>query len=103
MLSFSNLIGLVWAQASFKLFRTFLSTSLSPPNWGDTNLVLIPIVAHPEMITQFRPISLCNTLYKLLSRIIMHRLKPYMAEVIHPCQAGFVPGRRTSDNIIIVQ
>ena len=74
-----------------------------PPNWGDTNLVLIPKVAHPEMITQFRPISLYNTLYKLLSRIIMHRLKPYMAEVINPCQAGFVLGRRTSDNIIIVQ
>ena len=55
------------------------------------------------MITQFRPISLYNTLYKLLSRIIMHRLKPYMAEVINPCQAGFVLGRRTSDNIIIVQ
>ena len=26
-----------------------------------------------------------------------------MAEVINPCQAGFVPGQRTSDNIIIVQ
>ena len=26
-----------------------------------------------------------------------------MAEVINPCQARFVPGRRTSDNIIIVQ
>ena len=26
-----------------------------------------------------------------------------MTEVINPCQAGFVPGRRTSDNIIIVQ
>ena len=67
------------------------------------NLVLIPKVAHPELITQFRPISLCNTLYKLLSRIIVHRFKPYMAEAINPCQAGFVLGRRTSDNIIIVQ
>ena len=67
------------------------------------NLALIPKVAHLEVITQFRPISLCNTLYKLLSRIIVNRLKPYMVEVINPCQAGFVPGRRTSDNIIIVQ
>ena len=33
----------------------------------------------------------------------MQRLKPYMAEIINPCQAGFVPGRRTSDNIILVQ
>ena len=33
----------------------------------------------------------------------MQRVKPYMAEIINPCQAGFVPGRRTSDNIILVQ
>ena len=66
-------------------------------------MVLILKVAHPDLITQFRPISICNTLYKLLSRIIVHRLKPFMAEAINPCQVGFVPGRRTSDNIIIVQ
>ena len=63
----------------------------------------MPKVAHPDVITQFRPISLYNTLYKLLSHIIVHHLKPFMGEVINPCQAGFVPGRRTSDNIIIVQ
>ena len=73
-----------------------------PPNWGLTNLVLIPKVAHPELITQFHPVSLCNTLYKFLSQIIVQRLKLYIAEVINPCQAGFVPGRRTSDNIILV-
>ena len=74
-----------------------------PPPWGITNLVLIPKIAHPETINQFRLISLFNTLYKLVSRIIVQRLKPYMAEIINPCQAGFVPGRRTSDNIILVQ
>ena len=74
-----------------------------PPSWGITNLVLIPKIAHPELITQFRPISLYNTLYKLVSRIIVQRLKPYVAEAINPCQAGFVPGWRTSDNIIIVK
>ena len=60
-------------------------------------------MAHPEQITQFRLISLCNTLYKLVSRILVQRLKLFMAEVTNPCQAGFVPGRRTSDNIILVQ
>ena len=70
---------------------------------GYNKLGLIPKVAHPESITQFRPISLCNTLYKLLSRIIVQRLKPYIARVINPYQAGFMLGRRTSDNIILVQ
>ena len=70
---------------------------------GVTNLVLILKVPHPEMITQFRPINLCNTLYKLVSKIILQKLKPYIANIINPCQVGFVPGRRTSDNIILVQ
>ena len=56
-----------------------------PPSWGTTNLVLIPKLAHLEMITQFQPISLCNTLYKLVFWIIVQRLKPYMAEIINPC------------------
>ena len=60
-------------------------------------------MAHAELITQFRPINLCNTLYKLLSYIIVQRLKTYIAEVINPCQVGFMPGRRPSDNIILVQ
>ena len=60
-------------------------------------------MAHPEQITQFRPISLCNTLYKLVSRILVQCLKTYIAEIINPRQAGFVLGRRTSDNIILVQ
>ena len=59
-----------------------------PPSWGETNLVLISKVAHPELINQFRPINLCNTLYKLLSRIIVQRLKPFMMEAINPCQSG---------------
>ena len=59
-----------------------------PPSWGETNLVLIPKMAHPELINQFRPINLCNTLYKLLSRIIVQRLKPFMMEAINPYQAG---------------
>lgn len=49
-----------------------------PPIWGITNLVLILKIAHPEMITQFRPISLFNTLYKMVSQIIVQRLKPFM-------------------------
>ena len=33
----------------------------------------------------------------------MQRLKPYIAEVINPCQVRFMLRCRTSDNIILVQ
>jgi len=46
---------------------------------------------------------LCNSLYKVVSRIILQRLKPFIATVIDPCQAGFVLGSQTSDNIILAQ
>ena len=86
-----------------QVIQDIFTQLMIPPRWGITNLVLIPKITHPKLITQFHPISLCNTLYKLVSCIIVQRLKPYMVEVINPCQAGFVPGRRTSDKIIIVQ
>lgn len=57
----------------------------NPPDWGITNLVLIPKVAYPDMITQFRLTSLCITLYKLVSRIILQVFKPYIANIINPC------------------
>ena len=93
----------VLGQSIIQIIQDIFEQLRIPSTWGHTNLVLIPKVAHPEQITQFRPISLCNTLYKVVSRILMQCLKPYMAEIINPCQAGFVPGRRTSDNIILVQ
>lgn len=74
-----------------------------PPDWGITNLVLIPKVAYLDMIIQFRLTSLCITLYKLVSRIIPQILKPYIANIINPCQAGFVLGWCTSNNIILVK
>ena len=82
---FSKSIGRVWAQVLFRVIQDIFTQLMIPLSWGITNLVFIPKIAHPELITQFRPISLCNTLYKLVSRIVVQRLKPYMAEVINPC------------------
>ena len=68
-----------------------------------TSIVLIPKIQRPETIGNYRPIILCNAMYKIISKIIVGRIRPLLDQLISPCQAAFVPGRRGVDNAIIVQ
>ncbi|KAK3229945.1 hypothetical protein Dsin_001826 [Dipteronia sinensis] len=51
----------------------------------------------------FRPISYCNTLYKIIVKIIAKRIKPCLPDMISPSQSAFVAGRCIGDNILLVQ
>lgn len=66
-------------------------------------LVLIPKVAAPSCLKQFRPISLCNVSVKLVTKVIANRLKLYLKDLIAPNQSSFVPGRQSLDNAIVCQ
>lgn len=64
-------------------------------------LVLIPKVQHAVTFTQFRPISLCNFLYKIVSKILTNRLGPFLSRIISPNQGAFVEGRWITENTVI--
>ncbi|GJV92530.1 protein LAZ1 [Tanacetum coccineum] len=67
-----------------------------------TFLALIPKVPTPLKVTNFRPISCCNVIYKCISKILTNRIINGVKEVVSDNQSAFVPGRRISDNILII-
>ncbi|XP_062021093.1 uncharacterized protein LOC133737577 [Rosa rugosa] len=66
-----------------------------------THVTLIPKVKDLELVTQLRPISLCNVIYKVGSKVLANRLKPLLDNIISPFQSAFVPGRLISDNSLV--
>ena len=68
-----------------------------------THIVLIPKIQGLETLGNYRPISLCNTIYKVITKIIVARLRPHLEKIISPLQTAFVPVRKGIDNAIIVQ
>lgn len=69
---------------------------------NQTVVTLIPKCDIPNRVSQFRPISLCNVAYKVVTKIITQRLRCIMPYVVSENQSNFVPGRATSDNILVL-
>jgi hypothetical protein len=62
-------------------------------------LTLIPKNNHPTTFGDYRPISLCNLCYKLISKIIALRIKPILSRSLSSEQLGFLKGRQILDAI----
>ncbi|KAA3478845.1 reverse transcriptase [Gossypium australe] len=68
---------------------------------NSTHIVLIPKVANPVNMKQFRLISLCNVIYKIMAKAIANRLRGVIEKCIDVAQSAFVPRRLISDNVLL--
>lgn len=66
---------------------------------NSTFIALIPKVDKPSTFDDFRPISLCNCLYKIILKVIRKRLKAILSEKISKEQFGFLQGRQIHEEI----
>ncbi len=69
---------------------------------NSTFLVLIPKVPGADTLDKFRPINLCNSFYKIISKVLTLRLLKLLPLIISQQQFGFVPSRQILDSIIMV-
>ncbi|KAK4381007.1 hypothetical protein Sango_3009400 [Sesamum angolense] len=68
-----------------------------------TLITLIPMVQLPTKVGDFRPISCCNVVYKIITKIMVKRMQLVLEKLVDNCQNAFVPGRSISDNILLAQ
>ena len=66
-----------------------------------SKIALLPKSEDRLRIQNYRPISLLNTLYKIVAKVYANRMKPLLHNWILPSQTGFVPNRCILDNIFL--
>jgi exonuclease III len=94
----------MWDDIEFDIFN-FVSESISQAHISDelniSKIALLPKSEDRSRIQNFRPISLLNTLYKVIAKVYANRMKPMLHHWILPSQTGFVPNRCILDNIFL--
>jgi hypothetical protein len=63
--------------------------------------VLIPKDDNPISMKDYRPIALCNVLYKIMVKFIANILSGILPEIISPTQTDFIPRRSITNNVVI--
>ncbi|KAH9688162.1 reverse transcriptase domain-containing protein [Citrus sinensis] len=73
----------------------------NPSTLNHTFIALIPKIANPRKVSDYRPISLCNVIYRVVAKAIANRMKPILSHIISHMQSAFIPNRLITDNVII--
>ena len=66
-------------------------------------IILQPKLEGAELIVDFRPISLSNSIYLIIAKVLANRLRLVLPEIISPYQSAFLPGRKMFDSIVMAE
>ena len=81
--------------------RNFFEDEVMQEGVNDTVIVMIPKKNLAEDMKDFRPISLCNVVYKVVAKCLVNRMRPMLQEIISEAQSAFIPGRLITDNALV--
>ena len=78
-----------------------LNGNMSMASLNKTNIALIPKTNNPKKMADFRPISLCNVVYKIISKTIANRFKALLPNIILENQNAFTSNKLITDNVLV--
>ena len=81
--------------------QSFFASSILPANINLTHIRLIPKIASPQKMVDYRPIALCTVFYKIISKLLSKRLQPVLQDIVSENQSAFVPKRAITNNVLI--
>jgi hypothetical protein len=84
-----------------KAVLSFLNSSHMFWKINYTHIALIPKIKNPQRVSDFRPISLCNVIYKIISKVLANRLQRILPQIISDSQSAFLPERLITDNVAV--
>lgn len=86
-----------------KAVTSFFTIGFMPREVNCSLIMLIPKITNPSSTHHFKPISLCNVVYKIISKLLVAKLKPHLDKIISPAQSAFIPNRWIVENQVMVQ
>ena len=86
-----------------ELFSACMRTRSTPGDFSLGLMISLYKKGDPHQVSNYRPITLLNTDYRLFAKILSRRLVNPLARIISPEQTAFLPRRRIGDSIMLVQ
>lgn len=88
--------------ALWKTVSSFFESKHLLKEMNHTFISLISKTDNSSSPSEFIPVSLCNSNYKVISKIIVNRMKPLLSKMTSPLQDAYVSNMHIQDNVIIV-
>lgn len=81
--------------------QSFFERGFLPKGINSTILALIPKKTKAREMRDYRPISCCNVIYKVISKLIANRLKLTLPDFVALNQSAFIKGRLLIENLLL--
>lgn len=81
--------------------KHFFNTGRLLKEVNSTFISLIPKKLEASTFNDYRPIALCNLIYKFITKIITNHLKRVMNALVLPNQSAFIEGHSIMENILL--